>query len=162
MKKFVLTSVVMLMIAGGLFYADRQSEDGLGEDIKYMILPDPMANNTYDEGECTYYVFDLVKDDLNMIESRWGDAEHWAERAETDGYTVNQTPEAGSVLQTSRGDIGHVAYVANVNDDRSIEITEMNFYEPYEVTERTIDAENIENYNYIHPEENPRPKDTVS
>ena len=162
MKKLFITLAVLLIAAGGLFYADRQSEDGLVEDIKYMILPDPMANNSYDEGECTYYVFDLVKSDLNMIENRWGDAEHWAERAESDGYTVNQTPESGSILQTSRGDIGHVAYVSNVNDDRSIEITEMNFYEPYEVTERTIEAENIEDYNYIHPEENPRPKDTVS
>lgn len=161
MKKSVITSVVILMIAGGLFYLDRQSEDGLVEDIKYIVLPDPMANNTYDEGECTYYVFDLVKSDSNMIEDSWGDAEHWAERAESDGYRVDRTPEPGSILQTSRGEIGHVAYVTNVNDDRSIEITEMNFHEPYEVTERMIEAKNIEDYNYIHPEENPRPKETA-
>lgn len=161
MKRFLIVSAIFLIAAGGLFYADSRSEDGLIEDIKYMILPDPMANNSYDEGECTSYVFKLVKNDLNKIENSWGDAEHWAERAEADGYTVNQNPETGSLLQTSRGEIGHVAYVTDINNDDSIEITEMNFYEPYEVTERTIEAENIADYNFIHPEENPRPKDTL-
>lgn len=148
------------MIGGGLYYADLQSEDGLIEDIKYIVLPDPMANNTYDEGECTYHVFELVKNDLNMIERRWGDAEHWAERAEADGYTVDRTPEEGSILQTPRGEIGHVAYVTAVGED-AIEVSEMNYYEPFEVTERTIEAENIDDYNYIHPKENPRPKEAV-
>lgn len=161
MKKLFITLGVLLIAAGGLFYADRQSEDGLIEDIKYIILPDPMANNSYDDGQCTSYVFELVKEDLNMIENSWGDAEHWAVRAESDGYTVNGTPAEGSILQTDRGEIGHLAYITAVNSDSSIDITEMNFYEPYEVTERTIEAENIEDYNYIHPEENPRPKDTV-
>ncbi len=161
MKKFFITLGILLIGAGGLFYADSLSEGGLIEDIKYVILPDPMANNSYDEGECTYYVFDLVKNDLNMIENSWGDAEHWAERAVSDGYTVNQEPKNGSILQTSRGEIGHVAYVTEVNSDDSILISEMNFYEPYEITERTIEAEDIRDYNFIHPEENPRPKDTL-
>lgn len=161
MKKFFIISVVFLIAAGSLYYADSRSEDGLIEDIKYVILPDPMANNSYDEGECTYYVFDLVKNDLNMIENSWGDAEHWAERAEADGYSVNQEPESGAILQTSRGEIGHVAYVTDVGSDGSIEITEMNFYEPHEITDRTIEAENITDYNFIHPEDNPRPKDTL-
>ena len=161
MKKLFITLIVLLIAAGGLFYADSRSEDGLIEDIKYIILPDPMENNSYDEGECTYYVFNLVKSDLNMIENSWGDAEHWAERAEADGYTVDQTPEEGSILQTQRGEIGHVAYVTNINKDDSIEITEMNFYEPYEITERTIETEDITDYNFIHPEENPRPKDIL-
>ncbi|CAM4190548.1 CHAP domain-containing protein [Lacicoccus alkaliphilus] len=160
MKRLITTLIVILMIGGGLYYADLQSEDGLIEDIKYIVLPDPMANNTYDEGECTHHVFELVKNDLNMIERRWGDAEHWAERAAADGYTVNRTPQEGSILQTSRGEIGHVAYVTAVDED-AIEISEMNYYEPFEVTERTIEAENIEDYHYIHPKENPRPKEAV-
>lgn len=160
MKRLITTLIVILLIGGGLFYLGGQSEDGLIEDIKYIILPDPMAHNTYDDGECTYHVFELVKGDLNMIERRWGDAEHWAERAEADGYTVNRTPEEGSILQTPRGEIGHVAYVTAVGED-AIEISEMNYYEPFEVTERTIEAENIEDYNYIHPKENPRPKDAA-
>lgn len=161
MKKIFITLTVLLFAAGGLLYVNSQSENGLIEDIKYILLPDPMENNSYDEGECTYYVFDLVKNDLNMIEKSWGDAEHWAERAETDGYTVNQSPETGSILQTTRGKIGHVAYVTEINKNNSIEITEMNFYEPDEITERTIEAEDIKDYNFIHPEENPRPKDTL-
>ncbi|SOC42011.1 CHAP domain-containing protein [Salinicoccus kekensis] len=160
MKRLIFTLVVLLMI-GGVYYADRQSEEGLWEDIKYVVLPDPMASNTYDEGECTYHVFELVKGDANMIEKSWGDAEHWAKRAEADGYTVDRVPEEGAILQTSRGEIGHVAYVTSVTED-SIEISEMNYYEPYEVTERTVEAENINDYHYIHPKENPRPKDTVS
>ncbi len=161
MKRLMTGLLVILMLGAGLFYLDGRSEDGLFEEIKYIILPDPMADNTYDEGECTFHVFERVKSDSNMIEKSWGDAAHWAERAEADGYAVNGIPEEGAVLQTEAGEIGHVAYVTAVNED-SIEISEMNLYEPYEITERSIEAENIENYDYIHPKENPRPKDDAS
>ncbi|GAB3068143.1 CHAP domain-containing protein [Salinicoccus sesuvii] len=159
MKKIAVLLSVFILVAAGLFIADRNTEKGLLETIEYMMLPDPMANNTYDEGQCTYYVFDKIKAQGDMIETGWWNADSWAKRAKADGYTVNNNPAEGAILQTSRGEIGHVAYIETVNDDGSIEISEMNYNEPYEVTERTIEAERIKEYSYIHPKTNPRPKD---
>ncbi|WP_250129877.1 CHAP domain-containing protein [Jeotgalicoccus sp. WY2] len=112
-----------------------------------------MENNTYDQGECTYYVFDKVKED-GMIERTWNDAEYWADRAEDDGYVVNNVPEEGSLMQTDRGEIGHVAYIETVYEDGSFAVSEMNFLEAYEVSERTITTEEAADYKYIHPKVN--------
>lgn len=121
---------------------------------------DPMQRNSYDKGQCTHYVFQRVKEDGNKIERRWRDAEHWAERADRDGYNVSDEPEAGSILQTEEGPIGHVAYVEEVYPDGAIQISEMNLYEAYEVTERVITAGEISDYDFIHPKENPHADDT--
>ena len=56
-----------------------------------------------------------------------------------DGYTVNNTPKAGAVMQTSQGAYGHVAYVESVNDDGSVKVSEMNYNGgPGVVSSRTI------------------------
>lgn len=153
MKKFILAIIIAAAVFG-LIYADSKTDDGLIEELRIMLTPDPMENNTYDEGECTYYVFDRVKEDGLMIERTWSDAEYWAERAEDDGYVVNDVPEEGSLMQTDRGEIGHVAYIETVYQDGSFDISEMNFLEAYEVTGRTISAEEAEDYKYIHPKVN--------
>ncbi|WP_411843131.1 CHAP domain-containing protein [Salinicoccus sp. HZC-1] len=158
MKKAIITAILLIAAVTGLIIADNKTEDGLINEIKYTIMPDPMANNRYDEGQCTHYIFEEVKADGNMIESDWSDAKYWSEKAEEDGYTVNSEPAEGAILQTEQGKLGHVAYIESVNDDGSIEISEMNLVEAYEITERTIKAEDIAQYDYIHPQENPYDK----
>ena len=55
--------------------------------------------------------------------------------------TVNNTPKAGAVMQTSQGAYGHVAYVESVNDDGSVKVSEMNYNGgPGVVSSRTISA----------------------
>lgn len=154
MKKLIITLFTILLAVGGIFYINSQTEDGLLEELRILLTPDPMEINTYDEGECTYYVFDKIAADNMMIERSWSDAEHWAERAKADGYTVNHSPKQGALMQTDRGDIGHVAYIEMVHDDGSFTVSEMNLNKPYEITERTISQENIEDYYYIHPKVN--------
>lgn len=154
MKRVILTIIIIIAAASGLIYADSKTDDGLIEELRIMLTPDPMKNNTYDQGECTYYVFDKVKEDGMMIERTWSDAEFWAGRAEDDGYLVNDVPEEGSLMQTDRGEIGHVAYIETVHDDGSFEVSEMNFLAAYEVSERTITTEEAGNYKYIHPKVN--------
>lgn len=156
MKKLLISIGIILAAVSGFIILNHQLEENLWEEVRLALTPDPMENNTYDNGECTYYVFDMVKNDGNMIEKSWRDAEEWAERAEADEYDVNDIPKEGAVLQTEEGPIGHVAYIENVNDDGSIEISEMNLNTPHEVTERTIEHDNISDYSYIHPQENPR------
>lgn len=159
MKKAIISAVLIIMAVTGFIIADNRTEDGLVNEIKYIIMPDPMENNRYDEGQCTHYIFEKIKTDGNMIESDWSDAEYWSERAEEDDYTVNGDPAEGAILQTEQGELGHLAYIESVNDDGSIEISEMNLVEPYEITERTITAEDIDQYDYIHPKENPYDKE---
>lgn len=154
MKRIIFAVIIIVAAVSGLIYADGKTDDGLIEELRIILTPDPMENNTYDQGECTYYVFDKVKEDGKMIERTWNDAEYWADRAEDDGYVVNDRPEEGSLMQTERGEIGHVAYIESVYDDGSFDVSEMNFLEAYEVSERTIPAEAAADYKYIYPKVN--------
>ncbi|HAR6306877.1 TPA: CHAP domain-containing protein [Staphylococcus pseudintermedius] len=104
--------------------------------------------NLYTVGQCTYYVFDRVG---GTIGSTWGNASNWASAAAVAGYTVNNRPSAGAILQTTQGAFGHVAYVESVGSDGSIRVSEMNYgYGPGVVTSRTISASQAASYNYIH------------
>lgn len=167
MKYLIPSLMIIVTVFIGTIVINNQPEEEPvrdGQVVRETVTPnenrsynrDPMKRNSYDEGQCTHYVFDKVKEDGNMIERSWRDAEHWAERAEDDGYIVSNTPEEGTILQTSEeGPIGHVAYVENIHNDGSIHISEMNLHDPYEVTERTISDEELNHYAYIHPKENP-------
>ena len=66
------------------------------------------GGNLYTSGQCTYYVYDKVG---GKIGSTWGNANNWANAAASAGYTVNNSPSQGAILQTSQGAFGHVAYV---------------------------------------------------
>ncbi|HCT0482460.1 TPA: CHAP domain-containing protein [Staphylococcus pseudintermedius] len=104
--------------------------------------------NLYTVGQCTYYVFDRVG---GTIGPTWGNASNWASAAAAAGYTVNNRPSAGAILQTTQGAFGHVAYVESVGSDGSIRVSEMNYgYGPGVVTSRTISASQAASYNYIH------------
>ncbi|ERF49497.1 CHAP domain-containing protein [Staphylococcus arlettae] len=106
------------------------------------------SSNLYTAGQCTYYVYDKVG---GKIGSTWGNASNWASAAASSGYTVNNTAKAGSILQSSTGAMGHVAYVENVNSDGSVEVSEMNYGQGAGVvTSRTISASEASSYNYIH------------
>ncbi|MBG9210601.1 MULTISPECIES: CHAP domain-containing protein [Mammaliicoccus] len=102
--------------------------------------------NLYTAGQCTYYAFSKRPD----LGSTWGNANNWASAAAQSGYTVNNNPSAGSVLQTTAGGYGHVAYVDKVNSDGSIQVSEMNYQGVGVVSTRTISASAAGSYNYIH------------
>ena len=40
-----------------------------------------MKYNTYQKGQCTYYVFDKVREDHHQIAKSWHDAKDWAKNA---------------------------------------------------------------------------------
>ena len=68
-----------------------------------------------------------------------GNANSWASAAQAAGFTVNNTPEEGAIMQSSEGAFGHVAFVESVNNDGSITVSEMNYDGPFSYT-RTISA----------------------
>ncbi|UDI77675.1 CHAP domain-containing protein [Staphylococcus taiwanensis] len=106
------------------------------------------SGNLYTAGQCTWYVYDRVG---GKIGSTWGNANNWASAAQAAGYTVDHNPEKGSILQTSEGSYGHVAYVESVGSDGSVTVSEMNYSGgPYVKDTRTISASQASSYNYIH------------
>ncbi|HCC5641237.1 TPA: CHAP domain-containing protein [Staphylococcus aureus] len=106
------------------------------------------GSNLYTSGQCTYYVLDRVG---GKIGSTWGNASNWASAAASSGYTVNNTPKAGAIMQTTQGYYGHVAYVEGVNSNGSVRVSEMNYgHGAGVVTSRTISANQAGSYNFIH------------
>lgn len=114
------------------------------------------ADNTYDWGNCTYWVFIRRQEAGDPIPNTWGNAADWALHARLEGYKVDQTPSAGAIMQTadSAGGLGHVAYVTKVDTlTGSWTISEMNVKALNVVSERTLTAKAASAYNFIHDKE---------
>lgn len=108
-----------------------------------------VAGNKYDYGYCTWYVYNKRAQIGRPVGSFWGNAVSWASYARASGYTVNNTPEVGAVLQNGGG-YGHVAFVESVGADGSVTVSEMNYAGWNVVSTRTISAGQASGYNYIH------------
>ena len=100
--------------------------------------------NGYAPGNCTAFIKDVV----SWIPNGLGNANTWDDRARSMGFVVNTAPAAGSVGVSNSGRYGHVFRVNSVNSDGSINISDMNYRNLYEVTHRTISASG---YYFIHP-----------
>lgn len=107
--------------------------------------------NLYDWGQCTWHVFNRRKAIGKPISTYWWNANNWASAAAKDGYRVNNKPVVGSILQSSAGYYGHVSFVERINNDGSIQVSEMNFTSsPGVLTYRTVPASHVPSYNFIH------------
>lgn len=108
-------------------------------------------SNLYDWGQCTWHVFNKRQAAGKGISTYWWNANAWDDNAARDGYTINNRPAVGSILQTDVGYYGHVAYVERVNADGSILVSEMNYSaSPGIMTYRTIPAYSVTQFKYIH------------
>jgi surface antigen len=110
------------------------------------------AGNRYAYGYCTYYAFNKRAAAGRPIGSNWGNATTWASLARASGFAVDKSPRAGDVFQSSGGygGYGHVGYVEAVNADGSISVSEMNYAGWNRISSRTISADQIGMFNYIH------------
>ncbi|ADV04647.1 LysM peptidoglycan-binding domain-containing protein [Staphylococcus pseudintermedius] len=107
--------------------------------------------NLYDWGQCTWYVFNKRKEMGRPISTYWWNANAWDDNAARDGYTINNQPAVGSILQSDLGYYGHVSYVERINADGSILVSEMNFTAaPGILTYRTVPAHRVSAFKYIH------------
>ncbi|WP_414046332.1 CHAP domain-containing protein [Macrococcus equi] len=154
MKRIISFFIILLSLFLLFINQDRIIDNY--NALRIELMPDPMAINTYDKGQCTNYAFDKVKQDGNMIERSWRDAKHWAKFAKQDGYTVNYSPRKGALLQSPRGRQGHVAYIEHVYQNGAVKVSEMNYTKPYEITERIIYKKDLSRYHIIHPKINPK------
>ncbi len=110
------------------------------------------GGNRYDYGYCTWYAYNRRAALGQPVGGLWGNASSWASLARASGFSVNNVPSVGAVLQTpnAAGGYGHVAVVEAVNPDGSIFISEMNYAGWNVKSTRTIPAGQVGSYNYIH------------
>ena len=107
-------------------------------------------------GQCTYYVFNrLAQVGTPIGYSMMGNAAEWPSYARSYGYSVSNTPSAGSAIVFQQGlagadpTYGHVAFVEAVNADGSVYISEMNVRGLNVISYRTISASVAAQATYI-------------
>ena len=108
-------------------------------------------------GQCTYYVFNRMAQVGTPIgHSMMGNAAEWPAYARSYGYSVSNSPSAGSAIVFQQGlagadpTYGHVAFVEAVNADGSLYISEMNVRGLNVISYRTIPASVAAQCEYIH------------
>ncbi len=116
------------------------------------VLVGIAGGNRYDFGYCTWYAYNRRAALGVPIGGMWGNASSWASLARGSGFIVNNRPGVGAVLQTpnAAGGYGHVAVVESVNSDGSVLISEMNYAGWNVKSTRTISADSVGSYSYIH------------
>jgi peptidoglycan endopeptidase LytE len=127
---------------------------GSGPDTNIYLYQGSLdSSDHYAFGNCTYWVYLLRQQIADPIPNSWGNAITWATRAKQDGYLVNQTPTAGSIMQdpNAPGGLGHVAFVESVNPaNGQWTISEMNRVGFDEVDTRIMPASSALSYYFIH------------
>lgn len=110
------------------------------------------SGNGYAYGYCTWYAYNRRAELGKPIGGNWGNAVTWDEYARADGFSVNNSPQAGDVFQTDGGysGLGHVGVVERVNADGSIYVSEMNYAGWNVISNRTIPASQLGSYDFIH------------
>jgi surface antigen len=116
----------------------------------------PIPGNGYAWGNCTYWTFAQRLWVNKPIPVTWGNANTWDDNAKKDHYEVNHTPRVTAIFQTDGGDLGHVAYVTEVNPETGQwTISEMNVKGLNIVSTRTFSKDAAAHYNFIHDKEVP-------
>lgn len=131
------------------------SDGGSGDNASLYTGP-ASANDTYDWGNCTYWVFLLRQKANHPIPNTWGNAADWELHARLEGYVVDHTPTVGAIMQTANAakGLGHVAYVTAVDVTTGAwTISEMNVKGLDIVDTQTYPALAAANYNFIHDKE---------
>ncbi|WP_137663242.1 CHAP domain-containing protein [Enterococcus hulanensis] len=115
------------------------------------------SGNMYAVGQCTWY----VKNVAPWAGTYWGNGCQWGASAAADGFQVDGSPAAGSIVVFAQGQsvgtwnadpsYGHVAYVQSYNaSNNTITITQggMGFPTPTGPNTATLSAAGLQ---YIHP-----------
>ena len=92
----------------------------------------------------------------NGTAGTFGNGDTWAANALAIGFSVDNTPSVGAIAHynpdvSGAGDLGHVAYVAQVNGDGTIVIEEYNWFPAYGYSNppRVIPASDVSNFIHI-------------
>lgn len=92
----------------------------------------------------------------NNVSTNYGHAFTWTNAATSHGFDVSTTPSKGAVAvwQPNRGyasisEVGHVAYVEDINADGSIVISQYNENLMGAYSEATLSGDNLDSVQYI-------------
>jgi surface antigen len=111
----------------------------------------PIRGDTYEWGNCTYWVYAMRLWAGRQIGGFWGNANAWDESAINEGYVIDHFPAVGAIFQTDEGQWGHVAYVTAVDPATGRwTISEMNAPRLNVVSSRTFAAGSAVLYDFIH------------
>ena len=108
-----------------------------------------------DTGQCTYVFNRMAQVGTPIGHSMMGNAAEWPAYARSYGYSVSNSPSAGSAIVFQQGlagadpTYGHVAFVEAVNADGSLYISEMNVQGLNVISYRTISASVAARATYI-------------
>ncbi|HCH33942.1 TPA: hypothetical protein DEW05_00210 [Candidatus Saccharibacteria bacterium] len=132
-------------------YASNNQTTGTFNSTANLALANASAGNAYAPGNCTWYAFERRSQLGRPIGSFWGNASTWSMNARAAGFTVNNTPAPGAILQNGGGyaGYGHVAIVETINGD-SFTVSEMNYAGFNVISSRTIPMSQAGNYSFIH------------
>lgn len=103
-------------------------------------------SRSYPVGQCTWYVFNRVHQLGGRVDDYMGNGGQWGATGRRLGYTVTQTPRAGSMVSFAPGTAGsdprygHVAFVEAVGPN-GILISEGNVYGGTTISYRVISNE---------------------
>lgn len=103
------------------------------------ILAYSNPNNTYDWGNCTFFVSSVRPD----LPQNLGNAIDWLANAQAQGYATGTVPRVNAVVWFNSGYYGHVALVKAVYPDGTILIKEMNVEGLNIVDERIISSDGL-------------------
>lgn len=128
-------------------------DDSSSDEFKpFREVSDSMP---YPHGQCTWYVYNRMKQFGSSISGDLGDAHNWNNRAEYRDYQVSHMPKRHTAVVFEAGQFGadqqygHVAFVEKVNSDGSIVISESNVKGLGIISYRTIGASVAEELSYI-------------
>lgn len=157
MKKEV---IIILAVIATLFILPLiaiVSMANIGGDIKalansalHFYQGPASTKNTYTFGYCTFWAAKRREEVGKPIPNTWGDAHTWDDGARRDAYLVDHNPTVGAIMESDRGELGHVAFVEKVDPDGKWTISEMNAPIWDVVTNRTFTAAQAQDYNFIH------------
>jgi surface antigen len=103
------------------------------------------SENRYVMGQCTWYVYNRRAELGLKTGSLWGDAGNWQYYAAAAGWTVDNIPSIGAVIEWP----GHVAVVEKIDwENNRVYISEMNYLWAFNYHEAWV--ENADQQIYIH------------
>lgn len=146
----VLVVIAVLLFMPAVAVLGMTSVGGLGDPGTSLYTGNASTTNTYDYGYCTFWAAMRREEVGKPIPNNWGDAHTWDDGAKLAGYTVDHTPGQHAIMQTDKGDLGHVAFVEEVGPDGSWKVSEMNVKGWDILSDRTFKPQQAKEYNFIH------------
>lgn len=151
-KDFLLVGIILFALTAAPITALATSTDleaAAQPGVELYTGPVSTAN-MYDFGFCTFWAAKRRIEVSKAIPNNLGHANTWAARAKAQGYQVDHQPTQYAIMQTTAGELGHVAFVESVNADGGWTVTEMNVKGWNLKSSRAFKASEAILYNFIH------------